>query len=151
MATAMYSGARIRTNLPAQQAYNSLVIAGQKISESQLRLSTGKRINSAADDVAGFITSKSLLARNGSLRAAKQAAGDAKNVTSIAMDSLEQIADLVTTIKEMAAQASAGALGTDEKVTLANSAFRLAEQIQFITDSTVFGGQQLLQGGFSGQ
>jgi flagellin len=150
MATAMYSGARIRTNMPAQQAYNALVTAGLKISESQLRLSTGKRINSAADDVAGFITSKSLLARNGSLRAAKQAAGDAKNVTGIAMDSLEQIADLVTTIKDMAAQASAGALGTDEKVTLANSAFRLSEQIQFITDSTVFGGKQLLQGTYSG-
>jgi flagellin len=150
MATAMYSGARIRTNMPAQQAYNALVEAGLKISQSQLRLSTGKRINSAADDVAGFITSKSLLARNGSLRAAKQAAGDAKNVTGIAMDSLEQIADLITTIKDMAAQASAGALGTDEKVTLANSAFRLAEQIQFITDSTVFGGKQLLQGTYSG-
>ena len=150
MSTAMYSGARIRTNLPAEQAYNALITAGKKISESQLRLSTGKRINSAADDVAGFITSKSLIARNGSLRAAKQAAGDAKNVTGISMDSLEQIADLVTTIKDMAAQASAGALGTDEKVTLANSAFRLAEQIQFITDSTVFGGQQLLQGTFSG-
>ena len=150
MATAMYSGAKIRTNMPAEQAYNALTASGKKISESQLRLSTGKRINSAADDVAGFITSKSLLARNGSLKAAKQAAGDAKNVTSIAMDSLEQIGDLVTQIKDMAAQASAGALGTDEKVTLANAAYRLASQIQFITDSTVFGGKQLLQGSYSG-
>lgn len=150
MATAMYSGARIRTNLPAQNAYNALSTAGKKISESQLRLSTGKRINNASDDVAGFITAKSLNARNGSLAAAKSAAGDAKNVTGIAMDSLDQISDLVTQIKDMAAQASAGALGTDEKVTLANSAYRLAQQIQFVTDSTVFGGKQLLKGGYSG-
>ena len=150
MATAFYSGPRIRTNMPAQNAYNALSTAGKKISEGQLRLSTGKRINNASDDVAGFITSRALIARNGSLKAAHQAAGDAKNVTSIAMDSLEQIGDLVTQIKDMAAQASAGALGTDEKVTLANAAYRLASQIQFITDSTVFGGKQLLQGGYSG-
>jgi flagellin len=136
--------------MPAQTAYNALSTAGKKISEGQLRLSTGKRINNAADDVAGFITSRSLLARNGSLAAAHRAAGEAKNVTGIGMDALEQIGDLVTQIKDMAAQASAGALGTDEKVTLANSAYRLAQQIQFITDSTVFGGQQLLQGGYSG-
>jgi flagellin len=82
--------------------------------------------------------------------AAKQAAGEAKNVTGIAMDSLEQVGNLIAQIKDMASQASAGALGTDEKVTLANSAFRLAEQIQFIVDSTVFGGKQLLQGSYSG-
>lgn len=146
----MYSGARIRTNMPAQQAYNALTDAGKKIANGQLRLSTGKRINSAADDVAGYITSKSLTARNGSLKAAHQAAGDAKNVTGIAMDSLDQISDLLTQIKDATAQAAAGALGTDEKVTLAKAAYRLAEQIQFVTDSTVFGGKQLLQGSYSG-
>ncbi|MDR0927397.1 MAG: flagellin [Ignavibacteria bacterium] len=150
MATAIYSGARVRTNIPAENAYNALTAAGQKIATGQLRLSTGKRINSAADDVAGYITSKSLSARNGSLKAAKQAAGDAKNVTAIAQDSLEQINDLMTQIKDATAQASAGALGTDEKISLAKGAFRLAQQIQFITDSTVFGGQQLLQGNYSG-
>jgi flagellin len=150
MATSMYSGARIRTNMPAQQAYNALTDAGKKIANGQLRLSTGKRINSAADDVAGYITSKSLTARNGALKAAHQAAGDAKNVTGIAMDSLDQISELLTQIKDATAQAAAGALGTDEKVTLAKAAYRLAEQIQFVTDSTVFGGKQLLQGSYSG-
>jgi flagellin len=41
-------------------------------------------------------------------------------------------------------------LGSDEKVALAKSAYRLAQQIQFVTDSTVFGGKQLLQGAYSG-
>jgi flagellin len=150
MATAIYSGGRIRTNIPAENAYNALGAAGKQIANSQLRLSTGKRINSAADDVAGYITSKSLLARNGALKAAHTAAGDAKNVTAIGQDALDQITDLVTQIKDATAQASSGALGTDEKVALAKSAYRLAEQVQFITDSTVFGGKQLLQGGFSG-
>ena len=150
MATAIYSGGRIRTNIPAENAYNSLGAAGKQIANSQLRLSTGKRINSAADDVAGYITSKALLARNGALKAALTAAGDAKNVTAIGQDSLDQISALLTSIKDSTAQASSGSIGTDEKVALAKSAYRLAQQIQFITDSTVFGGKQLLQGGYSG-
>ncbi len=143
-------GARIRTNIPADNAYNSLSSASNKIALGQLRLSTGKRINSASDDVAGYITSKSLTARTGALKAALNAAGDAKNVTGIAQDALDQIGDLLTQIKDATAQASSGALGSDEKVALAKSSYRLAQQIQFITDSTVFGGEQLLQGNYSG-
>ena len=71
-------------------------------------------------------------------------------MTGIAQDSLDQISELLTQIKDATASASSGALGTDEKVALAKAIYRLAQQVQFITDSTVFGGKQLLQGGFSG-
>ena len=150
MPTAISGGARIRTNIPAQNAYNALSIASNKIATSQLRLSTGKRINSAADDVAGYITSRNLGARNSALRAALNSTGDAKNVTAITQDALDNIGNLLIDIKESAAIASSGALGTDEKVALAKGAYRLAEQVQFITDSTVFGGEQLLWGDYTG-
>lgn len=150
MPTAISGGGRIRTNIPAQNAYNALLISGNNIATSQLRLSTGKRINSAADDVSGYITSKNLGARNSALKAALNSVGDAKNVTAIGQDALENIGNLLIDIKEAASIASSGALGTDEKVALGKSAYRLAQQIQFITDSTVFGGEQLLQGSYSG-
>jgi flagellin len=150
MPTAISSGARIRTNIPSLNAYNALTAANQNIALRQLRLSTGKRINSAADDVAGYITSRALGARNGALKSAMASAGDALNVTAISSDALDNINTLITQIKDAAAQGSSGAMGTDEKVALAKSAYRLAEQIQTIVDSTVFGGQQLLQGSFSG-
>lgn len=150
MPTAISGGGRIRTNIPAQNSYNALVTASNKIANSQLRLSTGKRINSAADDVSGYITSRNLLARNSALKAALNSTGDAKNVTAITQDSLDNVNNLLIDIKEAAAISSSGALGTDEKVALAKGAFRLAEQIQFITDSTVFGGRQLLWGNYSG-
>lgn len=150
MPIAISGDSRIRTNIPAENAYNALNRSSNDIALRQLRLSTGKRINAAADDVAGYITSKALSARNGALKAALNAAGDAKNVTGIAQDALDQIGDLLTQIKDAAAQASSGALGTDEKVALAKASYRLAQQIQFVTDSTVFGGKQLLQGSFSG-
>jgi len=150
MATAISGGARIRTNIPAENAYNALLAANQNIALRQLRLSTGKRINSAADDLAGYITSKALGARNGALKAALNSVGDANTVSSISQDALDNISNLLTQIKDAAATASSGALGTDEKVALAKGAYRLAQQVQFVVDSTVFGGKQLLQGTFSG-
>ncbi len=150
MATAISGGARIRTNTPAENAYNALLTSNNNIALRQLRLSTGKRINTAADDVAGYITSRALMSRNGALQAASKATGEALNVSAITQDALDNINSLLVQVKDAAAQASSGALGTDEKVALAKSAYRLSQQIQFVVDSTVFGGKQLLQGAFSG-
>lgn len=151
MPSAITNGARIRTNTPAENAYNALDAANRDIALRQLRLSTGKRINSAQDDVAGYITSRALKARNGALQAALNAVGDATSVTNIAQDGLDNISGLLQQIKDAASTASSGALGTDEKVALAKSAYRLAQQIQTIVDSTVFGGRQLLSGTFSAE
>jgi len=151
MPSSITNGARIRTNTPAENAYNSLDSANRSIATRQLRLSTGKRINAAADDVAGYITTRALGARNGSLKAALNAVGDAGNVTNIAQDGLDNINNLLTQIKESASSAASGALGTDEKVALAKAAFRFAQQIQTVVESTVFGGRQLLDGLFSAE
>ena len=150
MPTAISGGSRIRTNTPAENAYNALQASNNNIALRQLRLSTGKRINAASDDVAGYITSRALAARNSSLKSALNAVGEAKNVTAIAQDALDQIQSLLNDIKTNASTASSGALATGEKVALAKASYRLAQQIQFITDSTVFGGSQLLQGGYTG-
>lgn len=150
MPSAVSGAGRIRTNTPAENAYNALQASSSNVALRQLRLSTGKRINSASDDVAGYITSRSLQARNGALKAALGAVGDAENVANIAQDAFDNINNLLTSIKDAAATASSGALGTNEKVALAQSAYRFAQQIQTIVDSTVFGGSQLLDGTFSG-
>ncbi len=150
MPVAISGGSRIRTNTPAENAYNALLQSNQTIALKQLRLSTGKRINAAADDVAGYITARALTSRNGSLKSALQSVGDAKNVTAISQDALDNINSLLTNIKDSAATASSAALGTDEKVALAKGAYRMAQQIQTVVDSTVFGGKQLLDGTFSG-
>lgn len=141
--------ARIRTNIPSLNAYNQLESSSKNIALRQLRLSTGKRINSASDDVAGYITSRALLSRNSALQASLNAILDAQNVSNILMDAMQSINQLLTQIKDATAQASSGALGTDEKVALAKSAYRLAEQIQTTADSTVFGNNQMLSGAYT--
>jgi flagellin len=123
--------------------------SGLEISLRQLRLSTGKRINNASDDVAAYITSRALQARNGALKASLKVVGDAKNITNIAMDSLDNITELVTLIKDGTSAAASGAMGTDEKIALAKAAWRMAQQVQTVVDSTVFGGRQLLDGTYS--
>jgi len=140
------SNARIRTNLASELAYNALSQAGREITTKQLRLSTGKRINNAADDVSGYITSRALIARNTTIKASINIVGDANNVTNIAMDALEGINNMLTIIKENTASASSGVMGTDEKIALSKASFRMVQQIQTIVDSTVFGGKQLLNG-----
>lgn len=149
MPFAIGGNARIRTNTPAENAYNSLDSANRNISLRQLRLSTGKRINNAGDDVAGYITSRALQARNGALKSALNAVGDAMNVSQIIMDSMDNIYNQLNLIKEATSSAASGAMGTDEKVALAKAAFRMAQQIQTVVDSTVFGGRQLVDGTFS--
>ncbi len=149
MAYAVGGNARIRTNISAENAYNALEVSNKEMSLRQLRLSTGKRINNASDDVAGYITSRALSARNGSLKAALKAVGDAQNSSYIIMDALENIGDLLNSIKNSAATAASGAMGTDEKIALAKAAFRMVQQIQTVVDSTVFGGRQLIDGTFS--
>lgn len=149
MPFAVGGNSRIRTNIPAQNAYNALEASNKDISLRQLRLSTGKRINNASDDVAGYITSRALQSRNNAMNTALNAVGDAQNVANILMDSLDNINNLLSSIKDATAQATSGALGTDEKVALAKSAYRLTQQIQTVVDSTVFGGSQMLDGTFT--
>lgn len=149
MPFAIGGNSRIRTNTPAENAYNALDVSNRDISLRQLRLSTGRRINNAGDDVAGYITSRALTARNGAMQAALLAVGDAQNVSNIMMDSLENINNLLIKIKDATSQAASGAMGTDERIALAKAAYRLAQQVQTVVDSTVFGGRQLLDGTFS--
>jgi flagellin-like hook-associated protein FlgL len=125
-----------RTNIPAENAYNALTASVNNIALRQLRLSTETHQFRQQTMFSGYITSRALQARNGALKAALNSAGDAKNVTSIAQDALDQIYSLMAQIKDATATyCFVGALGTDEKVALAKGAYRLAQQIQFITDS----------------
>ena len=114
-----------------------------------MNLSTGKQINNASDDIANYPTSRILQSRNSTLQSAYQAVADAGNVVNIILESLDNIVDLVTEIKDSTAQAASGIQGTDEKIALSKAAYRLASQIQTIVDSSVFGGRSLIDGTFS--
>lgn len=141
----------IKSNIIADLALNYSQKSGTSLAQSQLRLSTGKRINQATDDISGFITSNTLIARNSELKSALRSSDEALNVVAIAQNSYENISNLLTEIKSSAATASSSSLGTDEIVALGKASYRLAQQIQLVVDSTAFSGRQLLYGNFSAQ
>ncbi len=143
------NSARISSNTPAASHLKALRDSTLELNKHQLNLSTGKQINNASDDIANYPTSRILQSRNSTLQSAFQAVADAGNVVNIILESLDNIADLITEIKDSTAQAASGIQGTDEKIALSKAAYRLASQIQTIVDSSVFGGRSLIDGTFS--
>lgn len=143
------NSARISSNTPAGNHLKSLNDTTRELNKHQLNLSTGKQINNASDDIANYPTSRILHSRNKTLQSALKAVADAGNVVNIILESLDNVADLVTEIKNSTAEAASGIQGTDEKIALSKAAYRLAAQIQTIVDSSVFGGRSLIDGTFS--
>ncbi|MEJ2635655.1 MAG: flagellin [Calditrichia bacterium] len=141
---AFYSGSRINTNVGALNAFNALNTINSKIGTHQLRLSTGKRINSVADDPAGYTLATKLNARSRSLGQALNNVGEAKNVLSVAEGGLHNINEILVGIKEKLIQAGNGSYGTSERDALANEITDMLEEIEAIGGETQFNGTQLL-------
>ncbi|MDZ7260788.1 MAG: flagellin, partial [candidate division KSB1 bacterium] len=103
---------RIFTNIGALNALNALNNVGRKLGIHQLKLATGRRINSAADDPAGYTIGKKLEARTRMLAQALNNVGDAKNLLGIAEGGLMNINDILLIMKEKALQAANDTLGS---------------------------------------
>ena len=88
---------RIGGNIQALRALNSLNKINSELGMRQLRLATGKRINTAEDDAAGFVISRTLQARRKGLTAALGNVGDAKSMLSVAESGLTSILDILET------------------------------------------------------
>ena len=128
---------RINTNINALNALRSLNDINTQLSVSQLRLATGKRINNAADDAAGFTIAKKFNARSQGLGQALANIGSAKNLMSVAEGHLNNILDILTQMKTKATQAADDSLGTAERSSIQSELKALATQIDLeVTQST---------------
>ena len=91
---------RINTNIAALNALKSLRDANSKLTVHQLRLATGKRINSAGDDPAGLVFAKRLESRARGLAVARDNVGDVNNLISTAEGGIQSISEILLTMKE---------------------------------------------------
>ena len=135
---------RIGGNIQAMRALNSLNKINQELGIRQLRLATGKRINSAEDDAAGFVISKTLQHRAGGLAVALGNVGDAKSMLAIAESGLDSILDILETMKEKVTQAASDTLGVSERNAIEDEIDALTAEIDDIVDETTFNGSTLL-------
>ncbi|MCF6149830.1 MAG: flagellin [Candidatus Kuenenia sp.] len=128
---------RINTNIGALNALKSLNDINNRLSVSQLRLATGKRINTAADDAAGFSIAKKFNARSQGLGQALSNIGSAKNLMAVAEGHLNNILDILTQMKTKTTQAADDSLGTQERNAIKAELSQLATQIDLeVTQAT---------------
>jgi len=132
------------------KSMNSLSNINEKIGMHQLRLATGKRINSAAEDPAGYQLARSLETRRRGLDAALQNVSQAKNVMNVAESGYQNIMDILQTIKEKATQAADYSLSDTQRQSIDDQVNALIEEVDQIVVETTFNGDGLIDGGYSG-
>lgn len=139
---------RINTNIGALNALNSLKTVNKILEKSQLRLATGKRINEVADDPAGFVISTRLNARSRGISTALDNVGTVKNVLAIAEGGLQNISDILITMKEKVTQAASDTLSSAERNAIKTELQQLESEVNNIVDETTFNNISLLDGSY---
>ncbi|RZA14583.1 MAG: hypothetical protein EOP10_27780, partial [Proteobacteria bacterium] len=127
-------------------ALRHLGLSNERVSRTMERLSSGKRINKAADDAAGLAISTGLEADIRSLGQAKRNSQDAVSMLQVAEGSLEEITNIVTRLKEVSIQAASDTIGQRERQYLNTEFMALKDEVDRIALATDFNGTRLLVG-----
>jgi flagellin len=135
---------RIQTNVEAFNAHRNLQSTESKLATSMERLSSGYRINRAADDAAGLAISERLQAQIGGLDQAQRNAQDAVSLTQTAEGSLDQVHAMLQRIRDLAVEFKNGTLSTTDQTAIQSEVNQLASEIERIGGSAQFNGIQLL-------
>ncbi len=135
---------RINTNIDALTAYYALAKVNKETSQAQIRLATGKRINSAADDTSGFQIGKSLEGKISVMKAAQNNVSGAKNMLATAEGALLSVNDLIIKIEGKISDATNP---TSDRSAIADDIKSLATEISNILSTTRFNNSSLLTGG----
>ncbi|OPY92874.1 MAG: Flagellin [Syntrophaceae bacterium PtaU1.Bin231] len=141
-------GLRIQNNIAAMNAHRQLSISDSGMSKSLERLSSGYRINKAADDAAGLAISSGFRANIASFKVASRNTSEANALLQVAEGGMEQIENMLTRLKELATQASSANVGTSERVKLNAEGNALISEIDRIANATKYGSTNLLDGTF---
>jgi len=137
---------RINSNIGALNALNSLNNVNKRLGIHQLRLATGRRINSAADDPAGLTIATAFRQRNDNLKVASSNIGDGKNLLSVAESGLNKVQDILIKMRNKAEQAASDTLGSSERSAISQQLTEYTSEINDIVDQTTWNGQKLLNG-----
>ena len=142
---------RIATNVNALNALNALNSINKQLGTHQLRLATGKRINSAKDDAAGWVIGKGMEAHARGLGQALSNVGDAQSLIGVADSGLQSILDILITMKEKVTQAASDTLGASEREAVEAQLDDLASEIDSIVAQSTYNGVALIDGTYTGK
>ncbi|WP_257942834.1 flagellin [Campylobacter lari] len=144
-------GFRINTNIGAMNAHANSTITARELDKSLGRLSSGLRINSAADDASGMAIADSLRNQAASLGQAINNGNDAIGILQTADKAMDEQLKILDTIKVKATQAAQDGQSAKTRTMIQNEINRLMEELDNIANTTSFNGKQLLSGNFVNQ
>ncbi|TWG98639.1 flagellin [Nocardioides sp. J9] len=138
-------GLRINQNIEATNAYRNLSVTQNQLSKSMEKLSSGFRINRAADDAAGLAISEGLRAQVGGLKVAVRNAQDGVSVAQTAEGALTEVHSMLQRMNDLAVQKASGTVetGSDAEQALVDEFTQLETEITRIKDNTKFNGVAL--------
>lgn len=136
----------VNTNVASLRAQNALEISQSTVQKSFLRLSSGFRINSAADDAAGLGISESLRAKIRGYSVAERNTNNAISMANVAEGGLAQVSSIVIRMRELAVQSANGDLTSTDRGYLDTEFQLLKDEIDRLSNSTEFNGSSLLGG-----
>ena len=139
-------GLRINQNIAAQNAYRSLSVSDSQMSKSLEKLSSGYRINRAADDAAGLAISEGLRSQVGGLKVAVRNAQDGVSVVQTAEGALQEVHSVLQRMRDLAVQAGNDSNNAEARANIATEVSSLRDELTRIGSSTNFNGTKLLNG-----
>ena len=136
----------ILTNTTAMQTEIGLSKSSNEVSQAMQRLSSGLRINSAADDAAGYAISQGLTAQVNGLQQASQNVSDATSMVQTADSALNNVQSMLQRVSELAVQYQNGDLSSTDKTDIQSEVNQLTQEIDRQRSSVQFNGINLLDG-----
>ena len=137
---------KINHNIPAIRTLNELNKVNNKAADSMLRLSSGLRINSAADDAAGMAIANKMDAQIKGLRQANRNTMDGVSMVQTAEGALNEVHAILQRMRELSVQASNGTYSEDDLGKIQQEINELTEEINRIGETTEFNTKPLLKG-----
>lgn len=134
----------IGTNISALRATNASVSAGKMLGTAMQRLSTGSRINSAADDAAGLAIASSMTSQIRGMAQGVRNANDGISLAQTAEGALNEVSNMLQRIRELGVQAGSGTYSADDRTNIDAEVTELTTQMAQIIDNTTFNGVNLL-------
>jgi len=140
---------RINTNISALNAWKNLAVTDNLMGKSLEKLSSGYRINRAADDAAGLAISEKMKAQISGLRQGARNAQDGISLIQTAEGALHEVHSILQRMRELAEQAASATMSDSDRTQIQAEVTQLISELDRIAASTKFNGQNLLDGSFT--
>ena len=137
----------VNTNVASMNAQRSLASSGKDLQQAMERLSTGSKINSAADDAAGFAIAESMTAQVRGLSMSAKNASDALGLLKVVENATNDVTDMLQRIRELAVQAQSGTNSTKDIANLQQEANALIDEIGRVSTDTKYNGNSYIGSG----